>query len=67
MSADDEAVTTANAVTASTISAVTRGWDLGEIGLVRLSRIGADAGDTMTATAELLMVKLEWTASAESD
>ena len=35
--------------------------------LMRLSRLGGDAGDPMTATAELLMVTLERTATAESD
>lgn len=58
---------TAGALTTTTFSGVTTGWGDSEVAAVRVSRIGGDAGDTMTAVAELVMVKIEWTASAESD
>jgi len=41
-----------------------RGWTAGEYAVVRAQR---NAADTETGLAKLLTVKLEWTASAESD
>ena len=51
----------------SEIASITTGWTAGEYAIVRVQRNAADAADTETALAKLLTVKLEWTASAESD
>lgn len=51
----------------SEIANITTGWTAGEMAVVRVQRNAADAADTETALGKLLMVKLEWTASAESD
>ncbi len=58
---------TANALTTASHATVTTGWADGELAVVKVSRVGADAGDTLTATAKLVAVKIEYTASAESD
>jgi hypothetical protein len=59
---------TANQVLVTTeITNITSGWTAGELAAVRVQRDAADAADTETASAKLLMVKLEWTAAAESD
>jgi len=64
-----KAVGAANALVQSTITSPTSGWAPSETAIVKVSRLGADASDTVTAstTAKLLMIKLEWTANAESD
>jgi hypothetical protein len=66
---------TANALSSSTFTtAPTAGWSPGEVAVVKVSRMGSDTttggtGDDVAAStsAKLVMVKLEWTASAESD
>jgi len=58
---------TANQLTQSAVGAVTSGWAGGKVAVVRINRIGADAGDSLAAAARLISVKLEWTASKESD
>ena len=46
---------------------LTTGWTAGKYAMVKVKRDPTDAADTETATAKLLMIKIEWTASAESD
>jgi hypothetical protein len=53
---------------AGTITSANNGWAPGELVIVKVSRDADDAtNDTLAADAKLIMVKLEWTASAESD
>lgn len=64
----DNPTGTANQVlVTSEIANVTTGWTAGELATVKISRNYADAADTETADAKLLLVKIEWAASAESD
>ena len=64
----DNPTATADQVLVTTeIANITTGWTAGEYAVVRVQRNAADAADTETALGKLLMVKLEWTASAESD
>ncbi|GEM_PF-3186186 len=58
---------TANSLISAALSSVTSGWAAGEVASVKVSRVGADAADTLASTAKITMVKIEWLASAESD
>jgi hypothetical protein len=65
---NDSPTAVANQVLTTTeITNITSGWSPGELAVVRVQRNAADAADTETALAKLLMIRLEWTASAESD
>jgi hypothetical protein len=63
-SQSDAAAGVAGAAKAVTIT-LASGWSPGEIGVVKVSR--TSGSDTLAAIASLVMVKVEWTASAESD
>ncbi len=57
-----------HATAAGTITSGNNGWAPGELAIVKVSRDADDAtNDTLAADAKLVMVKIEWTASAESD
>ncbi len=58
---------TAGILNATSAISLTTGWADSKVAVVRVSRIGGDAADDLSATANLVMVKLEWTASEESD
>jgi hypothetical protein len=58
---------TANALAAATDSSVASGWADGELAVMKISRVGGDAGDTINTTAKLVAVKIEYYATAESD
>jgi hypothetical protein len=63
-SQSDPAPGTVGAVKSLTFAGLASGWTAGEIAVLKLSRT---AGDSSTVAAKLVMVKVEWTASAESD
>ncbi len=46
---------------------VTHDWTTGDLAVVEVKRLVANASDTFDADARLVMIKIEWTASAESD
>jgi hypothetical protein len=58
---------TAGNLNVTTITNVTSGWAVDEPAIVEVRRVAADAGDDLPADAKLVQIKLEWTASAESD
>lgn len=68
VSVTDGASSSANALLVTTeTSALTTGWSAGGLGMVRVTRDAANASDTLAVDARLIAVRLEWTASAESD
>ena len=66
-SATSASGTTAGVLKSLKFSSATTGWVGGEVAVVGVSRLGADASDSFTGTAKLVQVKIEWTASKESD
>jgi hypothetical protein len=64
---DSPTATADQVLVTSEIADITTGWTAGEYAIVRVQRNAADAADTETGLAKLLMVKLEWTAATESD
>ena len=67
VAANDTVNSNAGGLTSTALATVTSGWADSEIAVVNLQRIGANGGDTMTDTAELVMVKIEYTVDQESD
>ena len=58
---------TANNVNVTTINNVTSGWAADEPVMFELQRIANDAADTLAVDAQVLQVKIKWTAATESD
>jgi hypothetical protein len=58
---------TANVVNATTFTGLTSGWAVDEPAIFRVFRDADNAADDLAVDAKIIQVKIEWTASAESD
>lgn len=58
---------TAGYVNTTTVTGLTSNWAVDQPTIFEIKRVASDATDDLAGDAKILQVKIEWTASAESD